>query len=73
MSNLLVLNKREYWNTQFEKIHYKCLNMICGLDKYSDILEQWKDTDIIDLGFHLDSISSGIKVGKILSGFRGRQ
>lgn len=42
--------QKEYWNAQFEKNSSPKPKYDLWMDKYSDILEQSKDTDIIDLG-----------------------
>lgn len=45
-----MIEQKEFWNSQFEKNTSPKPKYDLWLDKYTDILEQSKDTHIIDLG-----------------------
>lgn len=47
---IVLIEQREYWNSQFEKNTSSKPKYDLWLDKYSDILKQSTDTHIIDLG-----------------------
>ena len=43
-------SNREYWNNVYDNIKNSKITYDLWLDKYNDILEKSKDTNIIDLG-----------------------
>lgn len=52
-----MINQKEYWNNEFSKSTSIKLKYDLWLDKYADILNQSKETPIIDLGCGLGSDS----------------
>lgn len=52
-----MIMQKDHWNNEFEKYESKKPKYDLWLDKYADILEQSKDTPIIDLGCGLGSDS----------------
>lgn len=45
-----MINRKEHWNNEFSKSEFPKPKYDLWLDKYADILEQSKETPIIDLG-----------------------
>jgi SAM-dependent methyltransferase len=61
--------QKEYWNSEFSKYEARKPKYDLWLDKYSDILEQSKDTAIIDLecGLGSDSLYLSERGYKVIS------
>lgn len=65
----MLTNQREYWNNEFSKSNSTKPRYDLWLDKYADILEQSKETPVIDLGCGLggDSLYLAERGYKVIS------